>query len=100
VYTANYTYYQYNVTSVAGVTTSGTGTFTTNITIPDAADGSYPVTAVDTQGNKGVATLAVNGVIPEGFTFVFVVILSSVAVMASYLWKRPKTATATSYTKL
>ena len=98
--TCNYTYYQYTVTPVAGVTTSGTGTFTTNITIPDAADGSYTVTALDTQGNKGVATLAVSGVIPEGFTLVFVMILTSVAVVASYLWKRPKTATASNYTKL
>jgi hypothetical protein len=100
VFTANYTYYQYGVTPVAGVTTSGAGAFTTNITIPDVADGSYTVTAVDTQGNKGVATLAVSGVIPEGFTLVFVMILTSVAVMASYLWKRPKTATAPRYTKL
>lgn len=100
VFTANYTYYEYGVTPVAGVTTSGTGSFTTNITLPDADDGSYDVTAVDTQGNIGDATLAVSGVIPEGFTLVFVVILSSVAVVASYLWKRPKTASATNYTKL
>lgn len=91
VFTATYTYYTYSVTPVAGVTTSGSGTFTANIILPDAADGSYTVTALDTQGNKGVATLAVNGVIPEGLTVGIVVLLSSVAFIASAVClRKPK----------
>ena len=102
VFTCNYTYYAFGVTPVAGVTTNGAGTFTTNFTIPtNAYNGSNIVTALDTVGNKGTSTLTVTGgqIIPETLTFGMVALLSSVAVIAAYFWKRPKTATS-SYTKL
>jgi riboflavin transporter FmnP len=53
---ANYTRYEYNVTPAAGVTTLASGTFTASITVPVVANGNYNVTAVDTQGNRAVAT--------------------------------------------
>jgi hypothetical protein len=100
VFTANYTYYQYIVTPAANVTTSASGTFTAPITVPAAvANGNYYVTAVDVKGNKGVATLTVSTAVPESLTFGLVALLSSVAVAASYFWKRPKTADS-KYTKL
>jgi hypothetical protein len=102
VFTCNYTYYQLGVTPTAGVTSSGSGGFTTNITIPSTSyNGTNTVTAIDTSGNKGTATLTVTGgvIIPETLTFGMVALLSSVAVIAAYFWKRPKTATSR-YTKL
>jgi hypothetical protein len=53
---ANYTRYEYNVTPAAGVTTLASGTFTASITVPAVANGNYNVTAIDTQGNRAVAT--------------------------------------------
>lgn len=98
--TCSYTYYQYKVTPAANVTTSASGTFTASITVPAAlASGSYSVTAVDAIGNKGVATLTVGNAVPESLTFSLVALLSSVAVVASYFLKRPKTADS-KYTKL
>jgi hypothetical protein len=92
IYSANYTYYQYNVTSAAGVTTGPSGTFTASITVPTVADGSYNVTAVDSQGNRGWATLSVSSAIPEGLTIGIMMLLSSLAVIASArsFRKRPK----------
>jgi hypothetical protein len=92
LYTASYTYYTYNVTPAAGVTTLGSGAFTASITVPSVADGSYTVTAVDTQGNKATATLVVDHTIPEGLTVGVMVLLSSVAVIVSirYFRKQPK----------
>jgi hypothetical protein len=88
----NYTYYTYNVTPAAGVTTLGSGAFTASITVPSVADGSYTVTAVDTQGNKATSTLVVDHNIPEGLTVGVMVLLSSVAVIVSirYFRKQPK----------
>jgi hypothetical protein len=95
VYTASYTYYQYNVTPAAGVTTSPSGTFTTSITVPNVANGDYNVTAVDSQGNRAWATLSVSSAIPEGLTVGVMVLLSTVAVIVStrYFRKRPRTET-------
>jgi hypothetical protein len=90
-YSATYTRYQYNVTPAAGVTTLGSGAFTASITVPSVADGSYTVTAVDTQGNKATATLVVDHNIPEGLTVGVMVALSSVAVVVgTRYFKKPK----------
>jgi hypothetical protein len=96
LYSATYTYYQYNVTATGGVTTNSTGGFTTTITVPTAVtNGNYNVTAVDTSGSKGVSLLAVNGVIPEGFPIVLIMLLTATAVIASsyYFRKRPSIPT-------
>ena len=87
-----YTYYTYNVTPAAGATTTGAGAFTASITVPSVADGSYTVTAVDTQGNKGTSTLTVDHTIPEGLTLGVMLALSTIAVIVSirYFRKQPK----------
>ena len=88
VYTASYTYYTYNMTPAAGVTTSGTGAFTASVTVPTVANGNYNVTAIDVGGNRATTTLGVN-VIPEGFTIGIIVLLSTVAVMVgSYCFRK------------
>jgi hypothetical protein len=91
-YSATYIRYEYNVTPAAGVPTSASGTFTASITVPTVANGNYNVTAVDTQGNRAVATLGVDSAIPEGLTFGVMMLLSSVAAVvgARYLRKRPR----------
>jgi hypothetical protein len=85
----NYTYYTYNVTPAAGVTTSAGGAFTASITVPTVADGNYVVTAVDTAGNKATQTL---NVVPEGLTIGVMLTLSTIAVIVStrYFRKQPK----------
>jgi hypothetical protein len=90
---ASYTYYTYNVTPAAGVTTLASGAFSASITVPSVDDGSYAVTAVDTAGNMATATLNVDSTIPEGLTLGVMLLLSTVAVVVSirYFRKRPKT---------
>ena len=86
-YTCSYTYYQYNGTRT---TANSAGAFSTNIAVPaSAANGSIVVTAFDTTGTKGTATL---DVIPEGFSLGIVVALSVAAVIFSirFLRKQPK----------
>ena len=92
VYTASYTYYTYNVTPAAGVTTTGAGAFSASITVPSVADGSYTVTAIDTVGNKATSTLTVDHTIPEGLTLGVMLALSTIAVIVSirYFRKQPK----------
>ena len=83
LYSATYTYYQYNATPVAGITTGATGTFTANITVPiTLTNGNYNVTAVDYLGNKATATLTVNGVVPEILPVGLVALLAAAAVIA------------------
>jgi hypothetical protein len=88
----NYTYYAYNVTPAAGVTTNGAGVLTASITVPSVTDGSYTVTAVDTVGNKATSNLTVDQTIPEGLTIGAMVLVSSIAVIVStrYYRKRQK----------
>lgn len=92
VFTANYTYYQYAVTPTANVTTSASGSFTANITVPSVSAGTYTVTAIDTSGKLATNSLNVSAQpIPEGLSIGAIVLLSSAAVMVgSYLGKRPK----------
>jgi hypothetical protein len=91
VYTANYTYYQNNVTPVAGITTNPSGGFTALITIPSVADGVYTVTVVDAKGVKATALIGVGTVVPEGLTVGALVVLSSVALLAGVvLLRKPK----------
>lgn len=91
-YCASYTYYQYNVTSFGRVTTTATGTFSANFTVPSVANGSYNVTAIDSSGNMATATLNVSSSIPEILPFGAILLLSSVAVAASarHFRARPK----------
>jgi hypothetical protein len=85
----NYTYFQYNVTPAAGVTTNALGNFLASITVPSVANGNYVVTAVDEQGNLATATL---NTVPEGLTIEVMLILSTVAVIVSarHFRKRPR----------
>jgi len=91
VQTASYTYYQYNVTPAAGVTTDGSGAFSASITVPVVADENYTVTAVDTQGNLAVATLSVDvTIIPESLNLGLVLLLSTVMVVVSFRYFRKR----------
>jgi len=91
LYSANYTYYQYNVTPVAQGNTTSSGGFSASITVPNVASGTYTVTAVDSLGNSASASLTVS-VIPEGLTVGVMLTVSSVAVIVStrYFRKQPK----------
>jgi hypothetical protein len=83
LYSATYTYYQYNATPAAGINTGATGTFTASITVPMAlTNGNYNVTAVDTSGNKATTTLTVNGAVPEILPIGLVALLAGAAVIA------------------
>jgi len=89
VYTASYTYYQYNLTRT---TTTSTGTFSATINVPaNVTNGNIVVTALDINGNKGTATLTVNSAVPEGLSTALVIVLSAAAVVAStYVLRKPK----------
>jgi len=80
---ASYTYYQYNVTSFGRVTTTGSGAFSANFTVPAVANGNYNVTAIDSGGTLATATLNVSSTIPEGLPLGAILILSAAAVAAS-----------------
>jgi len=88
----NYTYYQYNVTPIAGVTTNSSGGFTASITVPNVANAIYTITAVDTEGHIATGTFTVDITIPEGLTIGVMLTLSFFAVIVStrYFRKRPK----------
>jgi hypothetical protein len=92
IYSATYTRYAYNVTPAAGVTTSASGAFSASITVPAVANGNYNVTAIDSQGNRAVATLAVSSAIPEVLPIGVIMLLSSTAMIAGsrYFRKRPR----------
>jgi hypothetical protein len=92
VVTADYTRYQYNATPSATVNTTASGTFNVAITVPAVANGNYDVTAIDAQGNRAVATLAVSSAIPEVLPIGVIMLLSSFSVIAGsrYFRKRPR----------
>jgi len=87
---ATYTHYQYGVTPADGATTNASGSFTASFTVPPVANGNYIVTAIDTQGNRVTATLNVNSAIPEVLPVGLMVLLSSVAVIASSRYFRQR----------
>lgn len=80
VHLVNYTYYQYNVTPAAGVTTNGAGAFTVSITVPTVANGAYAVTAVDTGGNTATSPLST---VPEGITIGAMLTLTTITAIVS-----------------
>ncbi len=89
VFTASYTYYQYNVTPAAGITTSAAGAFSADIVVPAAlANANTPVNAFDVKGNRGTATLTVNSAIPEGFSMGIIVVLSAAVVIGTVLMRK------------
>jgi uncharacterized spore protein YtfJ len=86
IHIVDYTCYENGLTSAAGVPTDSSGDFTTNVTVAQVANGTYTVTAIDKQGNIVSSTFTVVGsIIPEGFSFGVVVLLSSLAVMVATL---------------
>ena len=91
-YNATYTYYEFNATPATGVTTNSQGSFTTNITVPMAANGTNTITAIDEKGNRVTTSFTVYGSpIPESLSFVVVVMLSSAAVLiATFGFRKPK----------
>ena len=82
VYGATYTYYEFDVAPVGGITTDSSGGFTVNITVPLQYNGTSPVTAIDEQGHIAASDFTVSGspVIPETLTLGVIVLLSSAAV--------------------
>ncbi len=92
-YYASYKSCQYNVTSFGSITTTSSGTFTANFTVPPgAANGLHNVTAIDAVGNVAVTTLNVDNTLPEALPFGVMILLSATAVAASSLHfrKRPR----------
>ncbi len=82
--TCSYTYYQYKVTPAAGVATTASGAFTTNITVPTVAAGNYVITAIDASGARATNTLIVSTQpIPEGLSIGAIVLLSVAVVVGS-----------------
>ena len=91
LFTASYTYYQYNATPDAGVTTDGAGAFTAAINVPAVTDGTYAVTAVDTVGNMATSNLVVSAdAVPDVWSMSGMLLVSTVAVVlgASYVRRR------------
>ena len=90
-YGATYTHYEFNVTPAAGLTTDALGAFTVNITVPSIWNGTYPVTAIDEEGNIASSGFTVSGspFIPEPLTFGVIVLLSSFAVgVATFVFRK------------
>jgi hypothetical protein len=93
-FTATYTYYAYNVTPVAGVSTDALGAFTANITVPAIWNGTEPLTLMDEAGNMAASDFTIYGsdVVPEPFTIGAIVLLSSAAIVISFYWLKKKSA--------
>jgi hypothetical protein len=92
VFTASYTYYQYNVTPAAGVTTDASGAFTVNITVPDIWNGTEPLTVMDEAGNMASSDFTIYGsdIVPEPLTIGAIVLLSSAALVVSFYCLRKR----------
>ena len=95
VFTASYTYYQFNVTPAGGVPTDASGAFTADITVPDIWNGTEPITVMDELGNVATSDFTIYGsdIVPEPLTIGVIVLLSSIAMLVSFycLRKQPKT---------
>lgn len=92
-WTASYTIYEYNnVTFYGSVTTTASGTFSANFTVPAVANGNYNVTAIDSGGNLATANLNVI-IVPEVLPFGPLLLMSLLAVVAGswHFRKRPRT---------
>jgi len=91
-FTASYTYYQFNVTPAAGITTDGSGAFTVNFTVPDIWNGTHAVTVIDEQGNMATSDFTVeeSDIVPEPLTIGAIVLLSSATLVVSFYWLRKK----------
>ena len=94
-YYATYIYYQLNVTSYGRISTTSTGTFSVNITVPAVANGNYNITAIDSGGTLVTSTLSVSNIIPEDLPIGVMVLLSTAAMIVGlrYSQKRPKIET-------
>jgi len=87
----NYTCYELGVTPDNGINTDSSGAFTTNITVPLINNGTALITAIDELGNIASSEFDVYGSpIPEGLSFGVLVLLSSVAVIATALVLRKR----------
>jgi hypothetical protein len=91
-FTANYTYYQFSLTSAAGEPTDGSGAFSVGVTVPDIWNGTEPVTAVDELGHTATSDFITTGsdVVPEPLTIGAIILLSSAALVVSFYWLRKK----------
>ena len=81
VLTASYLHYR-NVTPASGVTTTASGSFTTSITVPSLAVGSYVVVAMSGLGNRATSTFTVGTTIPEFPSWVILPIAAITALLA------------------
>jgi hypothetical protein len=92
IFTAAYKYYQNNVTPPGNPSSTATGTFSVQITVPAGlANGNYNVTAIDASGNTATAMLNVSGTIPENLPVSWILLLSSAALVASIWYFRKRT---------
>jgi hypothetical protein len=80
--TASYIGYQYSLASFGSVTTTASGMFSANFTVPPVASGTYNVTVIDAGGNLATATLSVSSSIPEVLPIGTILLLLSLAVVA------------------
>lgn len=85
---ATFTFYEYNVTSFGQVTTNGSGAFSANFTVPEVSNGNYNVTVIASAGTFATINVNVSSVVPEGFSFEGMLLLSSMVVMVSILFFR------------
>lgn len=82
-YTATYMSMQLIMTSPGSVTTSVSGTFSASVYVPHLPNEIYNVTAIDAEGHWATAPFGLLMAVPAGLTTGVVVLLSSVAVVAS-----------------
>jgi hypothetical protein len=85
------TYYFNSINSTFPILpTDGSGAITGQITVPQIWNGTETVTVIDEAGNVGTSDFTVEGsdVIPEPLTVGAIMLLSSVAILASFLLRK------------